>query len=227
MAMETGLSDRPSALAAEGGSTVLHVCCAPCLATAQASLRAGNDRVRAEDIWRVVFYNPNIHPLLEFRRRVKALQVYLERDPLPAEIDDRYGLHEYLGRVVEVWRGGDRRDRCYQCYLMRLEKTAGIAAAGGCGRFTSTLLASREQDRDLVAGAGREAGRKHGVEFVETDLRKYLPDEKMLRGIYKQQYCGCIFSEEERFRGTKKHLYFPGGDRPDGEDREADVCENS
>jgi Uncharacterized protein conserved in bacteria len=157
----------------------------------------------------IFFYNPNIHPLIEFRRRVKALQVYLERDPFPAEIDDTYGLQDFLAHIRPNGKPLARRDRCRECYRMRLGKTARLAREKGYETFSSTLLASREQDRDLVAEVGRETGKQEHVEFVQADLRTVLPDKKALRGIYRQQYCGCIFSEEERFGNTNKHLYHP------------------
>ncbi len=186
---------------------LLHVCCAPCLAGARATLR-DTPAEAFPDLAGIFFYNPNIHPLLEFRRREKALRVYLERDPLSAEIDAEYGLRAYLARVAEGGRVPEsRRDRCRRCYRMRLEKTAELAAARGLAAISTTLLASREQDRDLVAEAGREAAERYGLEFAEADLRRVLPEEKMLRGIYRQQYCGCIFSEEERYRDGNKHLY--------------------
>lgn len=185
----------------------LHVCCAPCLATALQSIRDGNGDEPAG----IIFYNPNIHPLLEFRRRVKALRVYLERDPLPSEIDDRYGLRTFLEQVAPE-PNLPRKERCRRCYALRLEHAAKLCAGKGVEAFSTTLLASREQDRDLVAEAGEKAAEKYGVAFVRMDLRTSLPDEKSLRGIYKQQYCGCIFSEEERFRDTKKHLYREDGD---------------
>lgn len=189
------------------GGIFLHVCCAPCLAAAMATFRA-REGGAFPPVSGIVFYNPNIHPLLEFRRRLKALRVYLERDPLSAEIDDRYGLGVYLARILD--RDGqppERRERCYRCYSLRLEHAAGVAAAAGLPALSTTLLASREQDRDLVAEAGRKAAEKFGLEFVVGNLRRFLPEERMMRGIYKQQYCGCIFSEEERYRDTNKHLY--------------------
>ncbi len=190
----------------------LHVCCAPCLATAMETIRR-QEKAEFPIPDSIFFYNPNIHPLLEFRRRQKALQVYLERDPVPAEIDGRYGLVEYLAHILRDGEPpADRRDRCYRCYRLRLGKTAEWAAGRGDRAISTTLLASREQDRDLVAEAGREAAKAHGLEFVEGDLRQFLPDEKKMRGIYKQQYCGCIFSEEERYRNTKKHLYMADSD---------------
>jgi predicted adenine nucleotide alpha hydrolase (AANH) superfamily ATPase len=166
----------------------------------------------------IIFFNPNIHPLLEFRRRVKALRLYLERDPLQSEIDDAYGLPEFLRAVLNPDGSiPEREERCYRCYMLRLGKAAAVAAAKGAGAFSSTLLASREQDRDLVAEAGKEAGRRQGIRFVRMDLRQLPPPEKLLRGIYKQQYCGCIFSEEERYRNTNKHIYRLGGDGADDE----------
>ncbi len=185
----------------------LHVCCAPCLATALETLRRG-EGTDFPAVGGIIFFNPNIHPLLEFRRRVKALRLYLERDPLPAEIDDIYGLPAYLAAVLNPDGSlPERRERCRRCYVFRLGKAAELAAAKGFGAFSTTLLASREQDRDLVAEAGREAGDARGIAFVAGDLRKLPAPEKLLRGIYKQQYCGCIFSEEERYRDTNKHLY--------------------
>ncbi len=190
-------------------SILLHVCCAPCLATALTTL-AAPAQGDPPPIAGAFFYNPNIHPLLEFRRRVKALRLYLEREGLPAEIDDEYGLPRFLETVN--WRGG-RRERCAGCYAMRLGKTAERAKALGLEGFTTTLLASREQDGDCVREVGEQVAKRCGVRFFTADLRRLLPDEKRLRGIYKQQYCGCVFSEEERYRDTGKHLYRPGGTR--------------
>lgn len=185
---------------------LLHVCCAPCLITALATLRRPETDIPAPT--GIFFYNPNIHPLLEFRRREKALRVYLERDPLSAEIDAAYGLGLFLETVLENGRPpADRRDRCRLCYRLRLGKSAQLAAAKGLAAFSSTLLASREQDRDMVAEEGRRAAANAGIRFIEGDLRRFLPDEKMFRGIYRQQYCGCVFSEEERYRNTGKHRY--------------------
>lgn len=184
---------------------VLHICCAPCLASAQATLAADQEKFFPA-VSQLFFYNPNIHPLLEFRRRIKALRVYLERDPVKVEIDDAYGLESFLARIP--WQESPA-NRCAACYAMRLERTAQHCKRIGANGFSSTLLASREQDRKLVARIGHEAAEKFGISFYDGDLRKVTPDERMLRGIYKQQYCGCVFSEKERFIHTAKHLYHP------------------
>ncbi len=189
----------------EKNEFLLHVCCAPCFAAAEASRFRLAEGGEIPALAGIFFYNPNIHPLLEFRRRVKALKVYLERERLTAEIDETYGLEFYLDKVAKD--AVNRRDRCRRCYRLRLGETARKAREKNLPYFSSTLLSSREQDRDLLIEVGRAAGREYGVEFFLADWRKILPDEKKMRGIYKQQYCGCIFSEEERFRDSNKHLY--------------------
>lgn len=185
----------------------LHVCCAPCLGRTRAALAAG----AFPAIAKIFFFNPNIHPLLEFRRRGKALRIYLERDSLSAEIEEGYGLEEHL-RFMYADGGlpASRRDRCYRCCLYRLEKTAAWAKALGLACFSTTLLASREQDRGVVTAAGRQAGAAADMEFIAGDFHDFEADARLLRGVYKQQYCGCVFSEAERYQGTTKHLYRPG-----------------
>jgi predicted adenine nucleotide alpha hydrolase (AANH) superfamily ATPase len=189
---------------------LLHVCCAPCLAAARASLREFPAEFLPDAV-RLFFYNPNIHPLLEFRRREKALRVYLERDPLPAEIVSEYGLALFLKSVMDRGEIPERRRRCSACYHLRLEKTAETARRMGFSSFSTTLLASREQDRDLVAEIGAEAAARRGIRFVEADLGRVLPEPARLRGIYRQNYCGCLFSEEERYRDGGRHLYRGSG----------------
>ena len=90
---------------------------------------------------------------------------------------------------------------------MRLDETARLAKAEGAGAFSTTLFASRQQNHELIREAGETAGKKHGINFLSADFRDALPPERLTRGLYKQQYCGCIFSEQERFENTGKELY--------------------
>ncbi len=183
----------------------LHVCCAPCLARTRETARVENS---LPEITKIFFFNPNIHPLLEFRRRLKALRIYLERDCLSAEIEDSYGLGEFLEFMLENGKPpSTRRERCRKCYFYRLQHSAERCKVLGLHSLTTTLLASHEQDHDLIADAGREACALHSVEFLSRDFSCCEPGEKIMRGIYKQQYCGCIFSEAERYQNTTKHLY--------------------
>ena len=183
---------------------LFHICCAPCLGAPLEALRQEGFQVSG------FFFNPNIHPLLEFRKRVKALKVFLESDPLPVEMEESYGLDRFLEDVAPP-----RERRCARCYALRLERTARLAARQGAPAFSTTLLASRHQDHEAVKQAGEQAAERAGVEFLYRDFRPLadrsaaMARQKML---YRQAYCGCVFSEEERFRHTAKELYRgPGG----------------
>jgi len=172
--------------------TLVHVCCASCLIGTLRALR--EEGVEAEGF----FHNPNIHPFREFRKRIRALEVYLECDPAPVEIDERYGLRQF---VEEIYRP-NRRARCEACYAARLERTAGRARERGFESFTTTLLVSPYQYHELVREAGERAGREAGVEFLYRDFRGYFEfghAEAKRRHLYRQQYCGCCFSEYERY----------------------------
>ena len=109
------------------------------------------------------------------------------------------------------WRG---EGRCTDCYGLRLARTAGQAREGGFDAFSTTMLASARQKHELVRQVGRQCGEDQGVEFVYRDWRP-LAQENHDRAselrLYLQQYCGCVFSEFERFNDTTRHLYEHGG----------------
>jgi predicted adenine nucleotide alpha hydrolase (AANH) superfamily ATPase len=159
------------------------------------------------------FHNPNIHPLLEFRRRLKAVQVLAEQERFALVACDEYGLETFLDAL------GPQRsapERCRICYKLRLDATAGHAARGGFPVFTSTLLVSPQQDREAICQLGHDAAERHGVAFDDTDHRarhKLGLEFARRRQLYRQQYCGCIFSEYDRYRDTTRHLYRTCKDR--------------
>lgn len=181
---------------------LLHLCCAVCLAAPIKKLKKEGLNVTG------YFYNPNIHPLLEFRKRVTALKVLCEGEPLETIYESDYGLDEYLAKVD--FRGSDR---CGDCYSLRLERTAQFAKENRFDAFTSTLLFSRHQDHEKIKLLGTEIGTNAGVSFAYFDYR-YLADESRdiagKRRIYRQAYCGCIFSENERYKDTTRNLYKKG-----------------
>jgi hypothetical protein len=183
------------------GPILIHICCADCFAKTLAALRA---EFGPDQDFRGLFANPNIHPLLEFRRRMKAVQVYTERDPVPVEYDATYGLrpfcHAVHGHLAPP-------ERCRICYRMRLEAAAGRARALHAEAFTSTLLTSTHQDHRLIRAEADRAAERAGVPFLYRDLRAAEAPEGVLKGLYRQGYCGCIFSEEERYAPTNTHLY--------------------
>ena len=188
---------------------LLHTCCAPCCLGPYEDLAGGGHEVTG------YFYNPNVHPLIEFRRRLKAMKVLQERLPIPVIYEEAYGLSEFLQAVR--WQGADPAQRCADCYRLRLGSAAGVAAERGFDAFTTTLLGSTHQDHGLIARVGRRCADEHGVEFIEADWRARSEEghrRARQMGLYLQTYCGCVFSEWERFRDTRLHLYRGPGPIP-------------
>lgn len=179
-------------------SLLVHTCCAECLAAILPPLR----RIGP---FAVFFYNPNIQPLIEFRRRLKSVQVLCDQEKLDLIADDRYDAKAFLGSVP--W---DRPERCQACYRKRLAETARVAGERGFMGFTTTLLASTHQDHDAVRRIGADVASERDLEFHAQDWRPLAAaghDEARRRSLYRQQYCGCLFSEQERFESTRLHLY--------------------
>jgi len=178
---------------------LLHICCAGCLCAPLEELRKDGFHVHG------YFYNPNIHPLLEFRRRLKAVRIFQESDPIKVNYCNEYGLREYLD---EVDYKGD--NRCGDCYRLRLRVTAMYAKDQGFDAFCSTLLFSEHQDHEEVKRIGDQVSEQVGIPFEYRDYRhlcecsRKIANKKML---YKQSYCGCIFSEFERYKDTTRHVY--------------------
>ena len=179
---------------------LLHVCCANCLSDIVDAVAGEGDEVV------LLFANPNIHPLVEFRRRRKSVRLLAGRLGLALE-EEPYGLFDFLDAVRGKEREGDGGARCGVCYGLRLGRAAERAKEIAADAFTTTLLVSRQQDRDGVVDAGNAAANKWGVPFEAPDLRELHGKDsarpKDLK-LYRQQYCGCIFSEEERFRETSR-----------------------
>ncbi len=147
-------------------------------------------------------------PLLEFRRRLKSIQVLADREGLDLKVDDRYDARAWLRSVP--W---ERPERCLACYRRRLGETARVAAEAGIGAITTTLLASTHQDHEAVRRIGEEAAEARGLTFHHEDWRplsEAAQREAKHLHLYRQQYCGCLFSEEERFASTTRHLWRDG-----------------
>ena len=182
-------------------SLLVHVCCGECVAAILEPLRGMGT-------FTLFFHNPNIQPLLEFRRRAKSVQVLAEQERLDAVVDMAYDPKAFLGAVP--W---DRPERCLACYRMRLAEAARVAAERGCTAITTTLLVSVHQYHADVRAIGEEEAAARGLSFHYEDWRPLAAhglQEAKRRSLYRQQYCGCIFSEEERFAPTRVHLFHGG-----------------
>ncbi len=178
---------------------LLHVCCGPCSITPAQALMDEGFEVTG------LFLNPNIHPLTEYlRRRDGALEV---ADRLGFQLivrDAESEPKEWLRRVAF------REDnRCFHCYSLRLERAFNVGAKGGFDLVTTTLLYSKMQKHEVIAGLGRDMGTGGGKrpEFLYRDFREGWKRGIELSkdwGIYRQQYCGCLYSEHERFQKELK-----------------------
>ncbi|MDF1558477.1 MAG: epoxyqueuosine reductase QueH [ANME-2 cluster archaeon] len=169
---------------------LLHICCAPCATyTVQALRDEGFDPLG-------YFYNPNIHPFTEYRRRLETLQQYAGDVELEVVYRDEYLLEEFVKQTLEV------EDRCHLCYTIRLEAAARQASDMGISLFTTTLLISPYQKHKMIKDIAVGLASDYGVEFHYHDYRPgYRETYQICRGmgLYRQPYCGCIFSEKERY----------------------------
>jgi epoxyqueuosine reductase len=173
---------------------LLHTCCGPC---ASATIPFWTGRGAELDCF---FFNPNIHPLLEWRRRATGARDVAELTGVEMLEDKAYDPAAWFASV-----SSEQQTRCRNCIGMRLMRTAEEAAARGYSVFSTTLSISPYQDHDSIRAAGEEAARRFDVEFLYEDLRGLYGESRRLSrewGIYRQKYCGCLVSEWERYRGA-------------------------
>jgi predicted adenine nucleotide alpha hydrolase (AANH) superfamily ATPase len=170
---------------------LIHCCCAHCAAYTVEYWRGQGSDVSA--IW----YNPNIHPYTEHQHRLEAMQSLAEKTGLHLIMTSGYDIIDYFRRVV-----GHEAERCRHCFRLRLSKTAEVAKEMDFDAFTTTLLISPQQKHELIKEIGDEIAKETGVEFLYTDLRKRYSDSRHITKpleLYRQQYCGCVYSEWERY----------------------------
>ncbi len=174
---------------------LLHICCAPCSIRCIEALRA--EGIEPVGYW----YNPNIHPYTEYRSRKTTLQEYAQSINLRLIVNDDYGLRSFVRAIYPALE-----DRCETCYRLRMEETARRAAEEGFSSFSTTLLISPYQNHELLVRVAEEAAAHHGVTFLYRDFRPYFREGQQAArngNLYMQKYCGCVFSEEERYRRKK------------------------
>jgi len=188
---------------------LIHVCCAHCAAyTAEHWRREGYETA---GFW----YNPNIHPYTEHQQRLESMRSLAAKISLPLIIAEGYDMPEYFRRVA-----GHEEERCRHCFELRLTKTAEAASEKGYDAFTTTLLISPHQKHELIKETGEKAALRpsytkaskdrqaqgepgeKGPAFLYADLRKRYSDSRHITKpmeLYRQQYCGCLYSERERY----------------------------
>lgn len=170
---------------------LLHICCAPCSIYPVQKLR--DDHVEVMGF----FYRNNIHPYTECLRRQEALSTYADQIGLKLIISKAYDIESFLQNVA--FR---ESNRCNYCYHDRLMTTARLAKKSKFDAYSTTLLYSKFQNHEAIQSIGESVGKQMGIPFVYHDFRtgwkQGVQTSKQMK-IYRQQYCGCIFSEKERY----------------------------
>ncbi|MBL3583111.1 epoxyqueuosine reductase QueH [Oleidesulfovibrio alaskensis] len=177
---------------------LVHACCGPCsITTMQTLLREGHEVTG-------LFFNPNIHPLREYLARRQGMVdvahrlgvkvIYFDR-----EYDPQAWMREIAFREA---------NRCFHCYRIRLERAVSVARRGGFDMVTSTLLYSRKQQHERIAALGSDLCGDGRLRFLYRDFREGWQqgiETSKAWGIYRQQYCGCLYSETERYARELKN----------------------
>lgn len=176
---------------------LVHSCCAPCSSYVLEYL---SDYFEIT----VYYYNPNIYPEAEYNRRAKEQEDLINSMPLknPVRfINGKYEPQKYYELIKGHEKDSEGGDRCAICYRMRLEEAAKVAREGGYEFYTTTLTISPHKNADKLNEIGQELASIYGVLFLPSDFKKRngfkrsveLSDEY---GLYRQDYCGCIFSKK-------------------------------
>ena len=172
---------------------LMHTCCAPCSVYCI-------DALRSENIEPTIFwYNPNIHPYIEYKTRRDCLKKYTGQVNAELIIKEEYGLDNFCRNVSD-----DITNRCVNyCYPKRISETAKYAKEHGFTAFTTTLLVSPYQKHEELKKVCEYFAKIYDLEFIYRDFRVgFREGQNKARelGLYLQKYCGCIFSEEDRYR---------------------------
>ncbi len=172
---------------------LLHTCCAPCSVYCIDSLRKEN--IEPTIYW----YNPNIHPYIEYKSRRDCLKEYTQSINVNAIFEEEYGLDNFCKNVIS-----DLENRCSNyCYKIRMEQTAKYAKENGYDAICTTLFVSPYQKHDELKKVAQEMADKYGVQLLYRDFRPgFREGQSKARelGLYIQKYCGCVFSEEDRYK---------------------------
>ena len=170
---------------------LLHICCAPCTIYPFGVLKSEGHEVNG------LFYNPNIHPYLEYKKRLDTLKIYASQEKLSFSFSEEYPMETFFRKVVSR-----ETDRCWYCYYDRLTKTARIAKSEKQDGFTTTLLYSKFQNHEMIKDIGESLANEYRIRFYYRDFREGWTEGVRISkemGMYRQPYCGCLYSEKERF----------------------------
>ncbi|MCX5715385.1 MAG: epoxyqueuosine reductase QueH [Candidatus Omnitrophica bacterium] len=171
---------------------LLHVCCSPCsIYPFEELLKNNKNEIKG------FYFNPNIHPFEEYQKRRATLEEYSVRSGLEVvypEYQPDYFFEKISGNE-------EKPGRCLACWRMRLEETALFARQNGFDSFTTTLLISPYQDHAAIKELGTQVAKQQNLDFYYQDFRlgfRHSQAEARQHGLYRQKYCGCVYSKKER-----------------------------
>lgn len=178
---------------------LVHSCCAPCYSVLHGSLK---DTFKSINLF---WYNPNIHPFTEYRNRYRSLKKFAETtDGLDLISIHQYDISEFIRNCA--FR---EKNRCWYCYWIRLDLLGKTASNRGFSHFTTSLLASPYQKHDQIVEICKHVEKQYNAKFFYEDFRKEWKRREISireKDLYRQQYCGCIYSEEDRYARDIKNL---------------------
>lgn len=179
-------------------SLLLHACCAPCSSACLEYLNGNFDMT-------VFYYNPNISPESEFKKRLGEEKRLVSEMPLSKEIkvlEGEYNYGDFLETVQGLEDVPEGGERCFKCYRLRLEKTAKLAKELGFDYFCTTLSISPLKNSQKINEIGEAVAEKYGVQWLPSDFKKKEGYKRSIElskqyGLYRQNFCGCVFSKKE------------------------------
>ena len=175
---------------------LLHSCCGPCSSSVLELLAKYFDVT-------VLWYNPNLYPEAEYEKRLatqKQLIDAIGTDGVKASLlVEPWRSEDYFSRIKGLENEPEEGKRCLECFKIRLDETARIAAERGFEWFCTTLTVSSRKDAVAINAIGREAAAKYGVKWLTSEFRKREGNHRSIilsekYGLYRQEYCGCVFS---------------------------------
>lgn len=175
-----------------GEKIVLHACCAICSAYPLSMLKSsGYDVV-------VYFYNPNIHPSEEYKKRLEAERTLCKYFGCEL-IEPEYNEDEYYSFVKGFENEPERGLRCDKCFELRLQKTAEYTKSIGADAFTTSIVISPHKDFSKISQIGEKIAKDMGINYLAIDFKKkdgFLKTNRISKelNLYRQNYCGCSFA---------------------------------
>ncbi len=180
---------------------LLHACCAPCSSYTLEYLTNYFDIT-------ILYYNPNISPESEFKKRVSEVKKLIQVLPLKNKIsfvEDEYNYNDFLEIANGLEKEREGGKRCYKCYELRLERAAQYASSHGFDYFTTTLSISPHKNSNWLNEIGGKLEEKYGIKYLYSDFKKRNGYKRSIElskkyNLYRQDYCGCIYSKMESLK---------------------------